>query len=142
MCYFIDQMMNEGSENVLLLRYEDLALEPMEWATRVFSFVEMDFDSEVSDWIKSQTSLEKESSDFYSTKHNPKTVALKERLKIQESIQFTFKIATFKVMQFLDFQLHKLLSNSETCFQNNSMFSFWASFLNCLILKVNCSFGF
>lgn len=50
---------NEMKKRTFIVRYEDIAIKPFEYAKRIFNFTGMNFTSEVSDWISKNTKSKK-----------------------------------------------------------------------------------
>ena len=83
MCSNVNQMLNElrilDKKRVLLIRYEDVAMNSIQYAKQIFDFVDMKFEQNIKQWVESQLKLDNNgaSGNRFSTNRNPTQVALR-----------------------------------------------------------------
>ena len=88
MCSNVNQMLNElrilDKKRVLLIRYEDVAMNSIQYAEQIFDFVDMKFEQSIKQWVDSQLKLDNNgaSGNRFSTNRNPTQVALRWREEI------------------------------------------------------------
>ena len=92
MCVNINKMLVDlkSTKNVLLIRYEDIAMNSTAYATRIFDFVKMNFESSIENWVKTQLELDNDGANGnrFTTNKNPTQVALRWREEISlEDVQ-------------------------------------------------------
>ena len=92
MCLNINKMLGElkSTKNVLLIRYEDIAMNSTAYASRIFDFVKMNFESSIENWVKTQLELDNDGANGnrFTTNKNPTQVALRWREEISlEDVQ-------------------------------------------------------
>nr|XP_054606261.1 carbohydrate sulfotransferase 3-like [Nothobranchius furzeri] len=77
----------------MLVRYEDIALDPMQKAEEMYKFAEIPFSSQAREWILKNTHATEEASSYFSTQKNSSEQAEKWRF----SIPFTLAQVVQKV---------------------------------------------